>query len=358
MSLENLFYGGGRVEQKRATIGDVAKRAGVSITTVSRVLNKNYPVKEATRQKVQKAIEELEFKPNLLARGLIHNKTQTIGILTPSIENLFFSEVVKGIDSYIKANGYTAFLGNTEGDSDQEKLMIDNMKNRSVDGIIAINPRTNNIKSGYYEALSKQIPVIIINGYNRGIHCNYVLNDGEVGTLEALRYLYACGHREIAFLRGQVSYSYDVKEDMYKQFCKDNGLEYHDENILVVEDGNGLETVEQSKALVEQLLKKEKRFTCLFACNDWMAVGALNAAKSLEIAVPEEFSIIGFDNTIISQITEPRLTTVDQSMSRLGQISGKRICELIEDKSSENKKIVIETKLLKRESVGQVKQRN
>lgn len=343
------------MEQKRATIGDVAKKAGVSITTVSRVLNKNYPVKEATRIKVEKAIKELAFTPNLLARGLIHNKTQTIGILTPSIENLFFSEVVKGIDSHIKAQGYTTFLGNTEGDSKQEKLIIDNMKNRSVDGIIAINPRTENIKSGYYEALSKQIPVVIINGYNRGIHCNYVLNDGEVGTLEALRYLYANGHREIAFLRGQVSYSYDVKENMYKQFCKDNHLEVGDDNILVVEAGNGLETVEQSKALVEKLLKKDKGYTCLFACNDWMAVGALNAAKSLGISVPDEFSIIGFDNTIISQITEPRLTTVDQSMTRLGQIAGKRICELIEDKSGENKKIVIETKLLKRESVARAK---
>jgi LacI family transcriptional regulator len=163
---------------KRATISDVAKLAGVSMTTVSRVLNKNYPVKEATRIKVEKAIGELEFKPNLLARGLIHNKTQTIGILTPSIENLFFSEVVKGIDSVMKERGYTTFLCNTEGDPKQEQRMIDNLKDRSVDGIITINPRTKNIKSGYYQTLSKQIPVIIINGYNRGIQCNYVLNDG------------------------------------------------------------------------------------------------------------------------------------------------------------------------------------
>ncbi|MCT4596641.1 MAG: LacI family transcriptional regulator [Vallitalea sp.] len=337
---------------KRATISDVAKLAGVSMTTVSRVLNKNYPVKEATRIKVEKAIGELEFKPNLLARGLIHNKTQTIGILTPSIENLFFSEVVKGIDSVMKERGYTTFLCNTEGDPKQEQRMIDNLKDRSVDGIITINPRTKNIKSGYYQTLSKQIPVIIINGYNRGIQCNYVLNDGEVGTLEALKYLYELGHREIAFLRGQFSYSYDVKESMYKQFCKDNHLEFEEENIIVVEDGNGPQTVEQSKALVEKILRENKRFTCLFACNDWMAVGALNAAKSLNISVPDEFSIIGFDNTIISQITEPRLTTVDQNMTGLGQISGKRICELIEDKSSGNKKIVIETKLVKRESVA------
>ncbi|GMQ57100.1 LacI family DNA-binding transcriptional regulator [Vallitalea sediminicola] len=339
-------------QQKRATIADVAKLAGVSITTVSRVMNKNYPVKETTAKKVQKAIEELEFKPNLLARGLIHNKTQTIGILTPSIENLFFSEVVKGIDSVIKNKGYTTFLCNTEGDPEQEKLMIDNMKDRSVDGIIAINPRTKNIKSGYYEGISKQIPLVIINGYNRGIHCNYVLNDGEVGTYEALKYLYELGHRDIVFLRGRYSYSYDVKEDIYRQFCEENKLDFNEENILVIEDGNGLEAVEQSKAIVENIIKRNGKATCLFACNDWMAVGALNAAKSLNISVPQEFSIIGFDNTIISQITEPSLTTVDQNMTGLGQISGNRICEIIRDRDKENKKIIIETRLISRDSVA------
>ncbi|QUH29160.1 LacI family DNA-binding transcriptional regulator [Vallitalea guaymasensis] len=339
-------------QQKRATIADVAKLAGVSITTVSRVMNKNYPVKEATRKKVEKAIEELEFKPNLLARGLIHNKTQTIGILTPSIENLFFSEVVKGIDSVIKNKGYTTFLCNTEGDPEQEKLMIDNMKDRSVDGIIAINPRTKNIKSGYYEGISKQIPLVIINGYNRGIHCNYVLNDGEVGTYEALKYLYELGHRDIVFLRGRHSYSYDVKEDIYRKFCEEFKLEFDEDNILIIEDGNGLEAVEQSKVVVEKIIRENDKVSCLFACNDWMAVGALKAAKALSISVPEEFSIIGFDNTIISQITEPSLTTVDQNMSGLGQISGNRICEIIKDRDKENKKIIIETRLIHRNSVA------
>lgn len=341
-------------ENRRATIADVAKLAGVSITTVSRVLNKNYPVKEETRQKVEKAIDELEFKPNLLARGLIHNKTQTIGILTPSIENLFFSQVVKGIDSIIKNKGYTTFLCNTEGSSQQEKLMISNMKDRSVDGIIAINPRTKNIKSGYYELISKQIPLVIINGYNKGIRCNYVLNDGEVGTLEALRYLYDEGHRNIAFLRGLHSYSYDVKENIYKEFCKDNGIMFCEDNVIVIKDGNGLEAVEQSKAAVENVLKKNDRITAVFACNDWMAVGALNGAKALKISVPDRLSIIGFDNTIISQITEPSLTTVDQNMTGLGQTAGERICEIIKEKDRENRKIIIETRLIKRDSVDEI----
>ena len=339
-------------KKRRATIADVAQLAGVSITTVSRVINKNYPVKEQTKEKVNKAIEELEFKPNLLARGLIYNKTQTIGILTPSIENLFFSQVVKGIDSIIRDKGYTTILCNTEGSSNTEKLMIENMRNRSVDGIIVINPRTKNITSGYYENINKEIPLVIINGYNKGIHCNYVLNDGDVGTLEALRYLYQGGHRNIAFLRGSHNYSYDVKENIYRKFCKDNKITFNKDNILVIKDGNGLEAVEQSKLAVKEMLRNNNEITAIFSCNDWMAVGALNGADALSIPVPDRISIIGFDNTIISQITKPCLTTVDQNMTGLGQTAGRRICEIIEDKDRDNKKIIIETKLIKRDSVN------
>ncbi len=137
---------------KRSTINDVAKLAGVSITTVSRVVNGNYPVSEKTKKKVNMAIEELGFRPNLLARSLIQDKTQTIGVLTPSIENLFFSQVIKGIDGYVRDKDYRSFLCDTEGDPESEKAMIDSLLNRSVDGIIVLDPRTVNVKSGSTKA--------------------------------------------------------------------------------------------------------------------------------------------------------------------------------------------------------------
>ena len=123
---------------------------------------------------------------------------------------------------------------------------------------------------------------------------------------------------------------------------------------MVIDDGNGLETVQQARELLESIINKGMTFTALLACNDWMAVGALNAAKAMGIAVPDKLSIIGFDNTIISQITEPRLTTVDQSMTRLGQLAAERICELITESDQSNKKIVIETKLIQRESCAKI----
>jgi len=340
----------------RPTISDVAKLAGVSITTVSRVINNNYPVSEGTRKKVNTAIEALGFRPNLLARSLIQDKTQTIGVLTPSIENLFFSEVIKGIDSYVDGMDYRSFLCNTEGDPEKEKAMIDSLLNRSVDGIIVIDPRTRNIKSGYYEGIGKRLPLVLINGYNEGVRCNFVLNDDITGTLEALRYLKERGYKRIGLLRGRKSHSYDLKEKVFREFYKTGSDVLEEEWILKILGGNSLDTVHQAKECVLKHFKEVKRpcdaFLC---CNDFMAVGALNAAGTLNIKVPKALGIIGFDNTLVSQITEPALSTVDHHMSELGQTAAKRMVELIQeyqDKTVEQsiKKISVTTRLVVRHS--------
>ncbi len=331
----------------RTTIQDVAKEAGVSITTVSRVVNKNYPVKESTRIKVEAAIKRLSFKPNLLARSLIQNSTKTIGILTPSLENLFFSEVIKGIDKIMRPKGYTTFLCHTEGDPQIEKEMISSLVNRQVDGLVIIDPRKDNVVSGYFEEINKDVPVLIINGHSQGIQCNYVLNDAQSGVLEALKYFNAEGIEHIALLRGKKSYSYDIKEDVYRNYIEESGLT---PQIIRIKDGNDAHTVEQAYEAITKVLSSENKPSAILACNDWMAVGALNAAKNLGIDVGTELRIIGFDNTIISQITQPKLSTVDQQMTKLGELAAKRIYKMMTDDNTENQKIYLETKLIIRES--------
>lgn len=337
----------GRDFMAKITIQHVADEAGVSITTVSRVMNKNYPVAEKTRIKVEEAIEKLGFRPNLLARGLIQNSTKTIGILTPSLENLFFSEVIKGIDQVMTPKGYTTFLCNTEGEEDREREIIESLMNRQVDGIILIDPRKGNVLSGYFEKLAQDVPLLLINGHSAGIQCNYVLNDAEAGVLEALRYFEEEGIRDIAFLRGKKSYSYDIKEVVYSRFMDERSLV---ERVVRIKDGNDAHTVEQAKEAVLGLLDGPERPKAILACNDWMAVGALNAAKTMNLKVPEDFRIIGFDNTIISQITEPKLSTVDQQMTRLGELAAKRIYKMMSKEDTEKQKIFLETKLIIRES--------
>ncbi|QEN05476.1 LacI family transcriptional regulator [Thiospirochaeta perfilievii] len=332
---------------KKATIQDVAKRSGVSITTVSRVINKNYPVKESTRIKVEKAIEYLNFKPNLLAKGLIQNYTKTIGILTPSIENLFFSEVIKGIDSVIRPLGYTTFLCHTEGCDKSEIEMLNSLIDRQVDGIIMIDPRKENILSGKLEKISSTTPLVLINGYSDGIKCNYVINDAVSGVNEALNYLFNNNCRDIALLRGGKSYSYDIKEVVYNNFISDKNL---NKRVLKIDDGNDLNAVNSSKQLVLEALKSNNKPRAILCCNDWMAIGALNAAKDAGVPVPDKLRIIGFDNTIISQISSPALSTVDQQMTKLGQLAAQRIYRIMSNEDNENQKIYLETKLVLRES--------
>jgi len=332
---------------KRVTIQKVAEVAGVSITTVSRVMNKNYPVKEATKKKVMAVVEDLGYAPNLLARSLIQQSSKTIGILTPSLENLFFSEVIKGISHKMKECGYTVFLGVTEGDSSQEKEIITNLIHRQVDGIIMIDPRKEHVLSGYFKKVSKHLPLLLVNGAIDETMCDYVVNDDYAGMNEALNHFMNQGFTNIIFLKGQGSYSYEIKEKMYRAFM----VQHHQKATVVeIEAGNDVTTVERAKATLLDLLKSKVPPVAILACNDWMAVGALNAGRELGKSIPNELRIIGFDNTIISQITEPKLSTVDQQMMQLGLVAGERLNYMMTHEERSYKKIYVATKLIIRDS--------
>ena len=153
-----------------ATINDVAREAGVSITTVSRVINNNYPVKNSTREKVDAAIKKLNFKPNPLARGLITGKSQIIGVLVPSITNWFFSSIVEDLQRKLMEENYHVQLSTTDGISEAEQEYIKELLERKVDGLILIDPCALNIKSGYLTALSEQLPVVIIGSHDPEVH--------------------------------------------------------------------------------------------------------------------------------------------------------------------------------------------
>ncbi|CDI48917.1 LacI family DNA-binding transcriptional regulator [Clostridium tetani] len=329
------------------TINDVAREAGVSISTVSRVLNNNYPVKEETRKKIEEAIEKLNYKPNMLARSLITKKTSTIGVIVPGITNLFFPTIVESIEDYSKDQGYSIVLCNTRGEALKEKEIIENLISKGVDGIIIIDPTLDNLKNRYLEDISMKLPIIIVNGSPEELKGNFICYDEKVGTLEAFEYLLELGHKEIAFIRGSKSYSYDIKEKIYTDIIKKNNLKYKE--ILDVGKGNSIEVVENTQKKVEELLLNKNKPTAIFACNDLMALGVVNACNKLNLNVPHDISIIGFDNTLISNITHPKLTTVDLNTEGIGNIAALKLLEIIEDK---NKSIryTMETKLIVRES--------
>ena len=342
----------------KITISDVAREAEVSIATVSRVLNGNYPVKESTREKVQKVIDRLQFEPNVLARGLINQRSNTIGVIVPSITNLFFPTVVKAIERKLRHQGYSIYLCDTDGDPEKEISYVKSLASRQVDGMIVIDPTIDNMKNGYFEEQSKKIPLVFINGYSKGIECNFVLNDEETGATQAMRHLFSLGHENIAFMRGKDSYSYDLKQDIYTHMMGERGLD-QGIHIINVGEGNTEHTVDQAMVETEMLFTKSPEVTAIFACNDIMALGVINACKRVGKQVPEQVSVVGFDNIALSALIEPKLTTVDQNMYGLGTHAADMLIEVInqtitKQKNQGTRKVILNTTLIERESCKQI----
>lgn len=334
----------------KITIVDVAKKANVSVATVSRVMNGNYPVKEETKKRVLEVIDELKYIPNMQARELTQQKSSTIGVVVPSINNMFFPEVINGIESNLKLNSLSLILVCSNNDKEEEKSCINNLLSRNVSGIIVIDPNTDNIKSKFYHNISNQTPLVFVNGHAVSANISSVVNDEAMGANMALNYLVENNHKDILFVRGKDSYSYDVKEKVYKETMESLN-NFKPENIINIGNGNSGETVDNTLNMFIDVLKNSSA-TAVFACNDLMAVGVLNACKKLNLDVPSDLSIIGYDNIDLSKFVEPKLTTIDQNMFLLGTNAATLLLEKIEYDNSHSKRIILTNCLIERDTVG------
>ena len=314
--------------KKQATIVDVAKKAGVSVATVSRVVNGNYPVKQDTKERVKEAISSLNYVPNVQARELNTRKSSTIGVVVPGLHNMFFAEVIDGIEDAVRQDGFSFLLNCAKNDPMQEMNAINALVARNVSGIIVISPNTKNISERFYEELVARVPLVFINGYHRIKGVSYVGNDEKLGSQIALEYLSGLGHKDIMFVRGANSDSY---------------------YILNIGEGNGVETVDSAMNALQGLIPRLKP-TAICCCNDLMAVGALNACKRLGLSVPKDISIMGYDNISLSRLVEPKITTMDQNMFQLGSNAAKLLIENIH--GGQSKRIMLDNVLIERETTG------
>ncbi len=322
--------------KKKATINEVAKMAGVSIATVSRAINGNYPVKSETKKKIFEAIKELDFKPNELAVSMITKKTNTIGVVVPSITNAFFNTLIKGISHVTEKNGYTLLVCTSDNN---EMELVEKLVNRQVDGIIIADSNIEE-KKDFYKKIHKDTKIIFINGYDEDF--NYVSVDQIEGTKKALHYLLDKGHKEILFIRGsENSYSYNLKEKIFKELCNTS-------NILVVDSGNKDEAIINVKKAVKNFFSMEKKCSAIFACNDLMAIGAIKGLQELLITIPKEVAVMGFDNIFLCDLISPTISTVDQNIFELGKICAENLLKLIEKNDKVN--ILLGSELVIRES--------
>ncbi|MCM3569870.1 LacI family DNA-binding transcriptional regulator [Neobacillus mesonae] len=329
----------------KVTIYDVAKKAGVSIATVSKVINNKGNISEKTRKKVLDVKKKLDFHPNVMASALTGKKTKTIGLLIPDLANPFFSDLARNIEDSANELGYNLIMCSTDYLAEKENKYLSLLKQKNVDGFI--------LASGFedlrkiQELMEENIPVSIIARDSPMIPINTVVIDDFMGGYQATSYLISLGHENIGIIARNI-WSNRERLRGYKQALEDNGIKApgHIEYAEEISIGWG-------KKITQNYLNSDNPPTAVFTCNDLLGIGAIHAAREYGISVPEQLSVIGFDDTMIATIIAPSLTTMAQPV----QIMGKEIMELMVGMIERNeiiKQIILMPELVVRESTAKV----
>ena len=332
----------------KITINDIAKMAGVSKGTVSRVINdKPYGVGDEVREKIKKIIDEVGYKPNQLARSIVTSKSKTIGLIIPDINNPFFPKLVRGIEDFAFSKGYTVFLCNSDEDAKKEEYYLCDFIEKRVDGIIlapssTTNPKLNQLLSDYNH------PFAVVDRQIQGLDCDiFVGSDNVKGAYQAVKHLIENGYKKIAFFGGDRELSNTVfRYEGYKRALKDSNINI-DDNLVMF----GRYSLESGEKLMEDIIENKIVFDAVFATCDLLAIGALRTMKKNSISVPNEVAIMGYDNIYISELMDPPLTTVEQKIYEIASKVTKMLIAKIEGEAIENKIVLIEPHLIKRETV-------
>lgn len=336
-----------------ATMKDVAKRAGVSMTTVSHVINQTRYVSDELTARVKQAMQELNYYPNTLASSLRSGKTKIIGLVIPDISNQFFAEISRRIEDNGYEYGYSVILCNTDDDITKEKRYIDVLIAKQVDGIVFISAggESNNLE----KTLDSHIPIVVVDRDMENIAADIVLVDNAVGGYTAARHLIQLGHRRIACITGQSPVTPSAQRVQgYKRALQETGIPI-DEKLIVSGDFR----YESGHQAMVKLLSLEPLPTGVFACNDMMAIGAVQAVNDHGLRIPEDISMIGFDNIPFSQTTYPTLTTIAQPFDAMAKLIVDLLIEKIKLQSQRKganvvtpkyQRVVMETTLIERDS--------
>lgn len=303
---------------RRNTISEVAERAGVSPTTVSHVLSGNRPVARATQVKVKEAIEELGYRPSGLARSLRLQRSDTVGLIVPDIANPFYPMLARGVDDALDGD-YLTFVCNTDASRDRELRFAADLKDRHVDGMI-IAP-FGLLASDLDDLLDSGMPVVALGDRLHHPRLDTVLTDDEQGGLEATRHLLERGHRRIGLIVGSEGAG-DLRAAGYRRALTEAGLPFDPE--LVADGGwhrNG------GADAMRTLLALAPRPDAVFAANDLMAIGAVDAIATAGLAVPDDVALVGYDDIEAASLARPPLTTVLNSAYDMGVQAGRMLLD-------------------------------
>ncbi len=329
------------------TIYDVAREAGVSMATVSRVVNNNPNVKPQTRKKVYEAIERLGYRPNAVARGLASKKTTTVGVVIPDIANAIFAEVARGIEDIANMYHYNIILCNADKRKDKEIRVINTLLEKQVDGLLFMGGA---VTEDHVQAFrTSNVPIVLCATTDDKGDIPSVDIDHEAAAFDAVGKLIADGHRSIAMISGTLQDPANgyARFQGYKRALEHAGIAYREDYVRI-----GNYRYESGIEATQYFLGLGDRPTAIFSATDEMAIGAIHCIQDSGLSVPDDVSVISVDNSRISSMVRPLLTTVAQPMYDIGAVSMRLLTKLMKKETVENAKVTLPHELIVRRSVA------
>ncbi|MCF6466710.1 LacI family DNA-binding transcriptional regulator [Clostridium sp. Cult2] len=333
------------------TIKDVAKLAGVSISTVSRVINNSKPVSLEVRRKVKEAIEELGYKPNEVARSLVTRKSNLIGVIITDIGNSYIAQMVRGIEEVGRMYKYDIILSSSYGDSDTERKFAQLLRSKQVEGIIMVSEKNN--YGVIDEVEDYKIPFVYLNKYYSNLNIPTVSIDNFKASFKMTKYLLGLGHENILYVTANEKDEGSLerlKIDGYRKAlnenAKDKGFLYSTKGFSI-EDG-----YDMGEDVIN--LVKENNITAVFCCQDELAIGLINYCYDNNLQVPDDISICGYGDTKMASIYRPKLTTVREPYYDIGAVAIRRIIKKLNEEEIEGEHIFLPIRIMKRESCRRI----
>ncbi len=331
---------------KHTTIIDIAKRLGISPSTVSRALNNHPHIKTQTKEKVNKLAKILHYYPNPIAQSLKSSQTKTIGVIVPEIKHDFFSSAISGIEEVAYQSGYTIVLCQSNESYEREVINTNLMMHHRVAGIlVSISQNTKN-SDHFKELIKRRIPIVFFDRVCKDVKANKVVIDDYRSAFNAVTYLIEKGYKEIAHLAGP------KKLDICKK--RRNGY-INALKRINISPRNGFVRYggmheQDGYDSMDSLLKDKIIPDAIFAVNDPVAIGAFQRVKEAGLKIPEDMAIIGFSNNKITDLVDPPITTIDQPSFEMGRKAAEILIDIIENKIKETKTFILDTKLIVRKS--------
>lgn len=328
----------------KVTLKDVAKAANVSFTTVSRALSGNPEISKETRERILKISEEMGYTTNYIARSMIKKKTELIGLILPSIDNPFMSELAYYVEVTARRFGYNLILCNSYPDLNQELKAMQLMVGHQVDGVLVIPQKR--ISCENLLRYASMLPTVYLSENLRDQDASYVSVDNHSGTMAGVKYLFELGHRNILYFGCRVgSITHQLRADGYKQACQELGIE---PNIIYFK--SSASSIELGYEMAQTELTGKRDFTAIFASTDSNAIGLMQAAREKGIRIPDNISLLGFDNIRLASLPQIDLTTVAQPKEEMAVRAVKMLIDKIEHGASGNTFEIIQPKLIERGS--------